>query len=240
MEATDSAVPSARSSVAPAFPLLVLCFFLSGATGLVYQVVWLRMLGLVFGHTVYATTTVLVAFMAGLGLGSWLLARRAARLRNLVAIYGWLEVGIGLYCALLPLLFAGAAADGRNYLLTTRALRRHRVRTLQSVDRRTGVLLHRRAFRHVRARLKPGGLFVQWLQGYSLEADDFRMIMRTFQSVFPDAQVWNTVTGDTSWLACSSISRWTCVDSSIEWRISCSATELPRRSADLHRRRARS
>jgi spermidine synthase len=109
MEAVESAAPAARSSVAPAFALLALCFFLSGATGLVYQVVWLRMLGLVFGHTVYATTTVLVAFMAGLGLGSWLLARRAAKLRNLVAIYGWLELGIGIYCALLPLLFAGAA-----------------------------------------------------------------------------------------------------------------------------------
>ena len=38
---------------------IVVCFFLSGATGLVYQVLWLRMLGLVFGHTVYAITTVL-------------------------------------------------------------------------------------------------------------------------------------------------------------------------------------
>jgi len=42
--------------------IIVLCFFLWGATGLVYQVVWLRILGLVFGHTVYATTSVLSAF----------------------------------------------------------------------------------------------------------------------------------------------------------------------------------
>src|SRR5687767_4574264 len=79
--------------------LIWVCFFLSGATGLVYQVVWLRMLGLVFGHTVYAITTVLTAFMAGLALGSFLLARRAPRLKNLIAAYGWLEIGIGLYCA---------------------------------------------------------------------------------------------------------------------------------------------
>jgi spermidine synthase len=90
--------------------LLALCFFLSGATGLVYQTVWMRMLGLVFGHTVLATTTVLVAFMAGLALGSWLLARRAPRLGNLIAAYGWLEVGIGVYCALLSLLLSAAAA----------------------------------------------------------------------------------------------------------------------------------
>ena len=38
--------------------MIVPCFFLSGATGLVYQVIWLRLLGLVFGHAVYATTTV--------------------------------------------------------------------------------------------------------------------------------------------------------------------------------------
>ena len=57
-----------------------------------YQVVWLRVLGLVFGHTVYATTTVLAAFMAGLALGSLLAARRMPRLRNLIAVYGWLEI----------------------------------------------------------------------------------------------------------------------------------------------------
>src|SRR3990172_3721507 len=89
--------------------MIVLCFFLSGATGLVYQVVWLRLLGLVFGHTVYATTTVLSAFMAGLALGSLLAARRMPRLRNLIAIYGCLEIGIGVFCALLPVALDGAA-----------------------------------------------------------------------------------------------------------------------------------
>jgi spermidine synthase len=89
--------------------IIVLCFFLSGATGLVYQVVWLRLLGLVFGHTVYATTTVLSAFMAGLALGSLLAARRMARLRKLIAIYGWLEIGIGACCALLPVTLDSAA-----------------------------------------------------------------------------------------------------------------------------------
>ena len=106
---THSSSESLPVSRPPAFLLLGACFFLSGATGLVYQVVWLRMLGLVFGHTVYATTTVLVAFMAGLGLGSFLLARHVRRLRDLIAAYGWLEIGIGIYCAILPLLLAGAA-----------------------------------------------------------------------------------------------------------------------------------
>jgi spermidine synthase len=84
--------------------VLLLCFFLSGATGLLYEVVWLRMLGLVFGHTVYAITTVLAAFMAGLGLGSFLFGRIAARVRRPVRMYGLLEIGVGLSCALVPLL----------------------------------------------------------------------------------------------------------------------------------------
>ena len=82
--------------------VLLVCFFLSGATALVYEVVWLRMLGLVFGHTVYAITTVLAAFMAGLGLGSVLFGRRAARFRDPIRAYGVLEIGIGLCCALTP------------------------------------------------------------------------------------------------------------------------------------------
>jgi spermidine synthase len=97
---------SARSG----FNLIFLCFFLSGATGLIYQVIWLRMLGLIFGHSVYAITTVLAAFMAGLALGSLLLARQTPRIRNLIAAYGWLEIAIGLSCALIPVLLWGAAA----------------------------------------------------------------------------------------------------------------------------------
>jgi spermidine synthase len=89
--------------------VIALCFFLSGATGLVYQVVWLRMLGLVFGHTVHAITTVLTAFMAGLALGSFLFARRSAGIRDLVRAYGLMEIAIGLYCAAIPLLFWLAA-----------------------------------------------------------------------------------------------------------------------------------
>jgi spermidine synthase len=67
---------------------VVACFFLSGATGLVYEVLWIRMLGLVFGHTVFAVTTVLTAFMAGLGLGSWIFGRIADRQARPLRLYG--------------------------------------------------------------------------------------------------------------------------------------------------------
>jgi spermidine synthase len=77
---------------------VVACFFLSGATGLVYEVLWIRMLGLVFGHTVFAVTTVLTAFMAGLGLGSWIFGRTADRQPRPLRLYGLLEIGVGLFC----------------------------------------------------------------------------------------------------------------------------------------------
>jgi spermidine synthase len=80
------------------------CFFLSGATALVYEVLWIRMLGLVFGHTVFAVTTVLAAFMAGLGLGSWVFGRIADRQARPLRLYGLLEIGVGVFCLLVPLL----------------------------------------------------------------------------------------------------------------------------------------
>jgi spermidine synthase len=60
--------------------LIGLCFILSGATGLIYEVLWARMLGLVFGATTLAVSTVLAAFMSGLALGSALAGRVASRI----------------------------------------------------------------------------------------------------------------------------------------------------------------
>jgi len=73
-----------------------LCFFASGAAGLVYQVLWARQLSLIFGVTTYAVATVLATFMGGLALGSWVLGRAVDRRRNALAWYAGLELGIGL------------------------------------------------------------------------------------------------------------------------------------------------
>ena len=89
--------------------LLLACFFTSGLCGLVYQIVWLRLIGRVFGNSVFATATVLAAFMAGLALGSFLGGRAADRREDRVRLYGILEVAIGLYCVVLPLLLALAS-----------------------------------------------------------------------------------------------------------------------------------
>ena len=85
--------------------ILYVVFFLSGATGLVYEVIWVRLTGLVFGNTSLAISTVLGAFMAGLALGSWRLGQKADRTGNPLRAYGLLELGIGVSAALVPLAF---------------------------------------------------------------------------------------------------------------------------------------
>src|SRR5512138_462770 len=84
-------------------PSVVLsCFFLSGASGLILELLWTRMLTLVFGSTTLAVSTVLTAFMGGLGLGSFLAGRVADRLREPVRAYAAAEATIGLYALLVP------------------------------------------------------------------------------------------------------------------------------------------
>jgi spermidine synthase len=87
------------------FRVLYLIFFLSGATGLVYEVIWVRLTGLVFGNTSHAISVVLGAFMAGLALGSWWLGKRADRVGSPLRFYGLLEIGIGVSASLVPLAF---------------------------------------------------------------------------------------------------------------------------------------
>src|SRR6266404_128647 len=93
------------------FRLVVFCFFLSGAAGLMYEVVWLRMLGLLFGESAYAVTSVIAAFMGGLALGSACVSRLAPRVRDPLRTYGWLELGVALTAGLTPIAIAlvGAA-----------------------------------------------------------------------------------------------------------------------------------
>jgi len=70
--------------------------FFSGFAGLLYQILWMRQLGLLFGNTSHAAAMTLGMFFFGLAAGSWFWGKRSARLPNLLRTYGWLEVGIGL------------------------------------------------------------------------------------------------------------------------------------------------
>jgi spermidine synthase len=89
-------------------PVLVLaCFFFSGAAGLIYEVLWIRMIDKVVGSAPFAVATVLAVFMGGLAVGSYLAGRTIDRItskKNLLALYGKVEVVIGVYGLLLPFL----------------------------------------------------------------------------------------------------------------------------------------
>lgn len=84
--------------------LAILCFFFSGASGLVFQVIWSRLFSLVFGTTTLALSTVLTAFMAGLALGSYLAGRYADRIKKPIKLYAYAEFGIGAFAFILPLI----------------------------------------------------------------------------------------------------------------------------------------
>lgn len=79
-------------------------YFLSGASSLIFQTLWTRMLHHVFGATSVAISTVLTVFMAGLGLGAWLGGKYANRIKHPIITYAVLEIGIGLFGLLTPLL----------------------------------------------------------------------------------------------------------------------------------------
>jgi spermidine synthase len=84
-------------------PTVVLtCFFLSGASGLILELLWTRMLTLVFGSTALAVSTVLATYMGGLGLGSYLAGKVADRIKNAVGAYALAEAAIGLYALAVP------------------------------------------------------------------------------------------------------------------------------------------
>ena len=72
-------------------------FLFSGAAGLVYQIVWERLLELFFGVTMVSVTLIVGAFMAGLGLGSLAGGRLARKVKNTLLVYGLLELGVAVF-----------------------------------------------------------------------------------------------------------------------------------------------
>ena len=68
-------------------------------TGLIDEIVWTKMFGLVFGSTAWAVAVVLAAFMGGLALGGALIGSRADRSPDLLGLYMKLEIGVGLSAA---------------------------------------------------------------------------------------------------------------------------------------------
>lgn len=87
--------------------IVTFLFILSGATSLVYQVTWTRMLSLFFGSDVYAAAITLSVFMGGLSLGSWIAGRWGDRLGRPLLVYGWCEIAIAVCAYMFPVLLTG-------------------------------------------------------------------------------------------------------------------------------------
>ena len=90
--------------------LLFAIFTLSGFSGLIYESIWSHYLKLFLGHAAYAQTLVLAIFMGGMAVGSWLVARSAARLRNLLVAYAAIEGLTGLIALLFHPLYGSATS----------------------------------------------------------------------------------------------------------------------------------
>ncbi len=78
------------------------CFFLSGTTGLMYQVLWTRFMGGIIGNTHFSITIVVAVFMGGLAIGSYAGGRVADRASRPFRLYGWITVAAGIACLLVP------------------------------------------------------------------------------------------------------------------------------------------
>ena len=98
--AAERAPASARRGAAP-LVLAAAAFLVSGASGLVYQVAWQRILALMSGVGIYSIAMIVAAFMAGLGAGSHLGGRHSLRLtpRRALLTFALVELGIGAFGA---------------------------------------------------------------------------------------------------------------------------------------------
>jgi spermidine synthase len=82
--------------------IIFILFFASGISGLIYEVVWLRMLSRVIGVTTYATATVLAAFMAGLAIGSFVFGRLSDKRNDQLKVYALLQLSVAFTALIMP------------------------------------------------------------------------------------------------------------------------------------------
>jgi len=95
-----------KSNSSSVYRGILVIFFFSGIAGLAYQVIWGKLLAQIFGHTIYAISTVVATFMAGLALGSYFFGKKADHTASPLRLYAKLEFGIGLYALIFLFLFS--------------------------------------------------------------------------------------------------------------------------------------
>jgi MFS family permease len=85
--------------------LVLAIFVLSGAAGLVYEIVWSRQLVLVFGNTTQAVSAILTGFFGGMAIGAFVGGRLADRVRSPLRLYGLLELALVVVVLITPVSF---------------------------------------------------------------------------------------------------------------------------------------
>src|ERR1041385_1509962 len=88
---TEGTGPASRRTTA----LLYAVFLLSGAAGLIYESIWTRYLGLFVGHSAYAQVIVLVIFLGGMSIGSYVVGRRTMAIARPLVWYAVVELLVG-------------------------------------------------------------------------------------------------------------------------------------------------
>lgn len=99
-----------KSGTAHLRKIILIAFALSGMSSLIYEVAWARQLQVVFGSTVYTSSTILASFLAGFALGAFLMRNRADTAKNPARTFAMLMLGAGIFGLISPLLFKGLLA----------------------------------------------------------------------------------------------------------------------------------
>jgi len=84
------------------FAILMIVFFVSGLSGLVYEVVWTRRFTLLFGTSELATAAVLAAYLGGLGAGAAFAGRLMPRISRPLRAYALVELGVAMWALSVP------------------------------------------------------------------------------------------------------------------------------------------
>jgi predicted membrane-bound spermidine synthase len=90
--------------------LLYAIFMLSGAAGLIYESIWTRYLGLFVGHSAYAQVIVLVIFLGGMSIGSYVIGRRTTQIERPLVWYAIVELIVGAIGLVFHQAFVGTTA----------------------------------------------------------------------------------------------------------------------------------
>ncbi|MCF6336649.1 MAG: fused MFS/spermidine synthase [Gammaproteobacteria bacterium] len=85
--------------------VLVCLYLISGAASLAYEILWTRMLSLQFGVSIFGVVVTVAAYMAGLGVGSFLGARWSRLTSRPLRLFAFIELFVAVTALTMPALF---------------------------------------------------------------------------------------------------------------------------------------